>query len=100
MLKALERITVSRHVIITANEREFIIGYDRMDAFWNTNISQFEEELVLWGGNGYYAVSQGELKTFEEPVDESGNGDVHTMREWVLKPCEEILDACLPKLMA
>ena len=100
MLKTLQRITVSRNITITANEREFIIGYDRMDAFWNTNISQFEEELTLWNGNGYYTVVKVGLKTFEEPVDESGNGDVHDMMEWVLTPCEEILDAFLPVLMA
>ena len=100
MLKALERVTVSRHITISANEREFTIGYERIEAFWNINIGQFEEEMALWDGNGYYTVVLGELKTSVEPLDESGNGDVHTMREWVLTPCEEFLSGSLPALMA
>ena len=100
MLKALERVTVSRHITITANEREFIIGHDRIEAFWNTNISQFEEELALWGGNGYYTVAKKEMNTFEEPVNEDGNGDFHDMVEWILTPCEDVLSGSLPALMA
>ena len=99
MLKVLERVTVSRHITISANEREFTIGHERIEAFWNCNIRQFEEDLALWGGNGYYVVVMGGLKTFEQPVDESGNEDVHTMREWVLMPCEEMLSGSLPALM-
>ena len=100
MLKALERVTVSRHVTISANEREFTIGHERIEAFWNVHIAQFEEEMARWDGNEYYTIVMRDLKTSVEPLDESGNGDVHTMREWALTPCEEILDACLPVLMA